>query len=343
MSPVRLFQDDSTGDRFLIYATERGVKVELRYQDDTLWLSQAQIAELFAVDRSSVTKHLGNIFSEGELERDRVCAKNSHTATDGKTYEVQYYNLDAIISVGYRVNSRQGTLFRRWATDTLVQFATKGFVVDVARMKSPEARDRIAELRDIIRDIRSDEANVYRELRRICSMCSDYDPKADASHAFFMNMQAKIMYAVTSNTPSEIIMGRANASHPDMGLRVWAGDDIQKRDSEISKNYLAPHEIRELNRVTTILLDVFEDQLDIGKLTTMTQAEDLLNAQLSNLGRAVLSSGGSVSRAQAIGRAHEQYKLFDDQRRRVRHEQADKNLQELKATGETLAKPRRKK
>lgn len=210
------------------------------------------------------------------------------------TRTLENFNLDMILSVGYRVSSKQGTLFRRWATEKLVQFATKGFVVDSPRLKRAENADRIAELRDIVRDIRSDEANVYRELRRICAMCQDYDGTSEIWHNFYRNTQAKLLYAVTSHTPAELINSRANAEATNMGLTSWPHDNIRKDDVAVSKNYLGEPEIKELNRLTTILLDIFEDQLDIGKLVTMTDAKNLLDHQLTSLSRQVLRHGGNV-------------------------------------------------
>lgn len=158
--PVHLIEDAETGDRILIYSTDKGVKVELKYEGETLWMTQAQMAGLYGVDRTVITKHLANIFDEGELDQEATSAKVAQVRNEGGrevTRMVEHYNLDAIISVGYRVNSREGTLIRKWATEKLVQFATKGFVIDVERLKSPDGRDRVAELKEIIRDIRSDE------------------------------------------------------------------------------------------------------------------------------------------------------------------------------------------
>jgi hypothetical protein len=343
--PVHLVEDDN-GSRFLIYGTNKGIHVELRYEGDTLWMTQAQIAELFGVDRSVITKHLANIYEDGELDAGATCAKIAQVRKEGSrevTRQVEHYNLDAIVSVGYRVSSKEGTLFRKWATDTLVQFATKGFVVDAERLKRPDAYDRVAELRDIIRDIRSDEANVYREIKRICAMCQDYDPRSPAWIDFYSHTQAKLMWAVTSNTPSEVIMYRANADHPEMGLRTWQHDEIRKTDTEVAKNYLVEHEIRELNRLTTILLDIFEDQLDIGKLTTMAQAEQLLNQQLKSLNRKVLTHGGVVKTEKAKTHAHAQYQLFAERRKLARQAEADAALAELKATAKRLPKLKKEK
>lgn len=336
--PVHLVEDAATGDRLLIYGTDKGIMIELRYEGDTLWMTQAQIAELFGRDVSSISRHINNIIEEGELAEATSLQKTQTSSGRPATL----YNLDMIISVGYRVSSAQATLFRRWATDKLVQFATKGFVIDAQKLKEPAARDRVAELKDIIRDIRSDEANVYRELRLICSMCSDYDRKSPAWHEFYAHTQAKLMYAVTTHTPSEMVVSRANADHPNMGLRTWKGDHVTQADVEVSKNYLAEIELREFNRLTTILLDIFEDQLDVGRLTTMAQAAALLENQLQSLNRQVLRGGGSVKTADARTHAQEQYKLFSEKRKAIRHAEADAALAALKAQEKQLPKPPRK-
>lgn len=344
--PVRLTEDAETGDRFLIYGTDRGIKVELRYEGETLWATQDQMAAIFGVDRTSITKHLKNIYDEGELELAATCEETSQVRREGGrtvTRRRPLYNLHAIISVGYRVSSKQGTMFRIWATDTLVQFATKGFVIDVERLKNPEEHDRVRELREIIRDIRSDEANVYREVRRICAMCQDYDEKSSAWREFYARMQAKLMWAVTSHTPAMILVERADAAAENMGLRAWPKDAIRQQDALIAKNYLAEPEIRELNRVTTILLDIFEDQLDIGKLKTMAEVEGTLERQLRSLNRPILTHGGTVKSTSAERLAKEQYRIFDEKRRALRHADADAQIADLIKRGKTLPKSRRKK
>lgn len=342
---VRLQEDERTGDRFLVYGTDKGLALEMRYEGDSLWMTQAQIAELFGVTRPSVSIHLTNIYEEGELEREATCKEILQVRQEG-TREVSrmvlIHNLDAVISVGYRVSSKQATLFRRWATETLVRFATKGFVIDQVRLKQPDAADRIAELREIIRDIRSDEANVYRELRQICSMCQDYDPASKTWREFYSRTQAKLVFAVVSQTPSEVVKSRADADLPDMGLTNWSGDHIRKQDVGTSKNYLAEGEANELNRLTTILLDIFEDQLKIGRLTTMADAAALLDRQLDFLGRAVLSRGGSVSSDEAKRHAEEQYERYKTQQKLLRHQEADRTIAALKAAEKDLPKPRRR-
>lgn len=343
--PVRL-TEDATGDRVLIYGTDRGVKVELRHAGDTLWATQDQMAEMFGVDRTSITKHLKNIYDEGELDKAATCEETSQVRQEGARRVARsrpIYNLNAVISVGYRVSSKQGTLFRIWATDTLVQFATKGFVVDAARLKNPEEHDRVRELRDIIRDIRSDEANVYREIRRICALCQDYDGKSGAWREFYTRMQAKLLWAVTSSTPAMILSNRADAAAPNMGLQSWSKDAIRQQDALVAKNYLAEPEIGELNRVTTILLDIFEDQLDIGRLNTMVEVERLLDAQLKALHRSVLSHGGSVRATRAEQHVKEQYRIFDERRRAERHADADAHIADLLKKERDLPKARRKK
>jgi hypothetical protein len=198
--PVHLVADDA-GDRFLVYATEKGLRLDIRYGGDTLWMTQAQIAALFGRDISSISRHIANILEEGELDESSSLRKAQ--TTPGRP--ALLYSLDMVISVGYRVSSAQATLFRRWATGILVQFAKKGFVVDTRRLKEPGNFDRIAELREIIRDLRSEEVNLYAELRRICSLCQDYDGSSEAARSFYQRVQAKLVYAVTSHTPAEAV------------------------------------------------------------------------------------------------------------------------------------------
>lgn len=233
LEPVILQEDERTGDRFLVYGTDKGTRLDIRFVGDSLWMTQAQIAEMFGRDVSVVSRHISNILDEGELDESTSLQKVQTSTGRPATL----YSLDMVISVGYRVSSAQATLFRRWATEKLVQFATKGFVIDSSRLKQPENADRLAELREIIRDIRSDEANVYRELRRICAMCQDYDGDSPAWRDFYTRTQAKIVYAVTSHTPAEIVQSRADAKQPNMGLTTWPNDNIRKGDVTVSKNY----------------------------------------------------------------------------------------------------------
>lgn len=343
--PVHLVEDAGTGDRFLVYGTEKGLCLDIRYEGETLWMTQAQIAQLFGVERSVVTKHLSNVYAEGELEAAATSAKIAQVRREGEREverQIEHYNLDAVISVGYRVSSTQATTFRRWATSILVQFARKGFVIDAPRLKQPQAMDHVAELREIIRDIRSDEANVYRELRRICSLCQDYDPGSDVSQTFYKQTQAKLVYAVTAHTPAEIIAARANHGAENMGLVNWQGAAIRKADVRVSKNYLGQAEIKELNRLTTILLDVFEDQLDLGRLVVMRDAEAVLDKQLAGLGRNVLRSGGSMKASAARQLAEAEYQKFVQARKAERLDEADRLIAELAREAGKLPKTQKR-
>lgn len=341
--PVHLVEREETGDRFLIYTDDKGVRVDLRYEGDALWMTQAQMSQLFGIDVRTVNEHLQNVYREGELDEEATIRNFRIVRSEGGravSRDILHYNLDAVISVGYRVSSAQGTLFRKWATGVLVQFATRGFVVDVERLKEPGQQDRIAELRDIIRDIRSSEANVYAELRRICSMCQDYDPASGASRRFYQQMQAKLYYGVTMRTPANIMGSRSDADQPNMGLQTWAKAEITKADVTVAKNYLAETEIKELNRLTTIMLDIFEDQLDIGRLTTMAEAERLLERQLTNLGRIVLTHGGNISSDAAKAKAVREYKRFDERRKKARAIEVARELAALKQADKALPKTR---
>lgn len=336
--PVHLVEDAETGDRFLVYGTEKGLRLDIRFEGETLWMTQSQIGQLFGRDVSTISRHIGNVLEEGELNESSSLQKMQ--TTPGRPSVI--YNLDMVISVGYRVSSTQATLFRRWATGVLVQYARKGFVVDAPRLKQPGNTDRIKELREIIRDIRSDEANLYAELRKICSMCQDYNLSEERSREFFQRTQAKLVYAVTSQTPSEIIRTRANAREENMGLQAWPNDNIRKGDVTISKNYLAESEIKELNRLTTILLDIFEDQLELGRIIVIDDAQKLLDAQLANLGRVVLRDGGHVRGETAKRHALEQYEKFDQQRKSARRQEADAQIAELAKEAKKLPRTPRK-
>lgn len=345
--PVHLFEDADTGDRFLIYGTEKGMRVELRYEGDTLWMTQSQMADLFGVTRQSVNTHLNNIYEEGELDREATCKENLQVQTEGErsvNRRTLLHNLDAIISVGYRVSSKQGTLIRKWATDKLVQFATKGFVVDVERLKNPDSSDHFAELREIIRDIRASEANVYKEVRAICALCSDYQAIPEQRRiAFFATVQNKLHYAVTGMTGAEIRVERADSTEPNMGLTTWSGDHPTQIDVHTAKNFLGKTEIRDLNRFTSMLLDYFEQETELERLVTMVDAETKLDTFIRNNERLLLRGKGSVSKVAADRHVKAQYTIFNEERRRLRHEQADAAMSDLRRAEKAVPKPKRKK
>lgn len=337
--PVHLIERETTGDLILMYADERGVSVELRYQGDSLWMTQAQMAQLFGRDVSVISRHIANILEEGELDEG---SNLQFMQSARSTKPVSFYSLDMVISVGYRVSSAQATLFRRWSTSVLVRFATKGFVVDAERLKAPAEHDHVRELREIIRDIRSSEASLYAELRRICALCQDYDAKSDTAHAFYREMQAKLFYAVTNQTPAEVLSDRAGADQENMGLRSWPKTSIRKADVLVSKNYLAQAEVAELNRLTSLLLDIFEDQLEIGRLTTMADAKAQMDGSLAHMGRLVLRHGGRVLRDRAEAHAIQEYASFDARRREERRLVADQELADLKRADRSLPKTKRR-
>jgi hypothetical protein len=258
----------NTQNEIIFYNTPNGsVKVEVLIQGETLWLSQAKLALLFGVQRPAITKHLKNIFDSGELIENAVCSKMEHTADDGKTYQTQFYNLDAIISVGYRVNSSQATQFRIWATERLKEYIIKGFTMDDERLKNPYNvfdKDYFEEQLQRIRDIRSSERRFYQKITDIYAQCSaDYSTDNDTTKKFFAIVQNKLHWAITGQTASEIIVARVSSTKPNIGLTNWKNSPkgaIRKTDLGIAKNYLNTEELDGLNRIVTMYLDYAELQ-----------------------------------------------------------------------------------
>ena len=242
-----------------MYTTEDGVtKIEVTFNHDTVWLSIDQMAELFQRDKSVIGKHIGNIFKEGELAKEAVWAKFAYTASDGKTYQVDFYNLDVIISVGYRVKSLRGTQFRIWAASILKEYMKKGFALDDDRLKNLGGGNYFDELLARIRDIRSSEKVFWRKVLEIYATSIDYDPKAESSIIFFKQVQNKMHWAAHKHTAAEVIYQRADADKDNMGLTLWAGREIKRSDVEVAKNYLSEKEIDALNKIVTAYLDIAE-------------------------------------------------------------------------------------
>lgn len=338
--PLQVIEDAETGSRFVVYTNRDGVSLDLSFDGEAPWFTQADFAKMFGVDVSVVNRHIQSFSADGDFDAATI-ADFAIVRTEGSRRVermITHYGLDVGFYVGYRVNSTEGKLFRRWATSMLVQLATKGFVVDQRRLKSGGNADRVRELREIIRDLRSEEANLYAELRDICAMCQDYRPDSEASRKFYQHMQAKLFYAVTSSTPAQLIKARANASQPNMGLQTWAGDRILQSDVTVGKNYLAEGETKELNRLTAIVLDIFEDQLDLGRLTLMSECTDLLDRQLAQLGRAVLKKPPPPRKEQADEHARTEYKAFQTNRRLSSKVAADSELAALRAASGQLPK-----
>jgi hypothetical protein len=309
-APATLREDPVTTDEMVVYNTQRGIRVTLKFEGDTLWLTQRQISELFGVTVTYISQRLRALFAEGELDKEAVMREQFITAPDGKTYPTQVYNLDAIISVGYRVSSRQATTFRMWATHVLVEYAKKGFALDDERLKEPAANDYFKELRDRIRDIRAAESNVYREIKEIVALCVDYDPTSQASRNFFAYTQNKLLWATTSMTAPELLVNRADATKPNMGLATWTKERIRQNDVVVAKNYLAEKEIKELNRITNMMLDFFVDKVERRERVAMSELEEALDRFLKFNERSVLRHAGSVSRASAEEHARAEYKKF---------------------------------
>ena len=237
----------------LMYTTEDGLtKIEATFENDTVWLSIDQMAELFQRDRSVIGKHVRNIFKEGELDKNSVWAKFAYTASDGKEYNVDYYNLDVIISVGYRVKSLRGTQFRIWATGILKEYIKKGFAMDDDRLKRLGGGNYFEELLSRIRDIRSSEKVFWRKVLEIYATSIDYNPNAEESILFFKQVQNKMHWAAHKHTAAEVVFYRADAEKENMGLTSWEGKQIKKSDSEIAKNYLNDEEIDALNKIVSI-------------------------------------------------------------------------------------------
>lgn len=246
---------------FLFYQSDDGrIRLQVRLEDESVWLTQAQLSELFQRERSVVTKHIRNIFEEGELVEQAVCANFARTAADGKTYQTVYYNLDVIISVGYRVKSQRGTQFRIWATQRLREYIIKGFTLDDDRLKQRGGGNYFDELLARIRDIRSSERAFWQKVLDIYATSIDYDPKVDASQKFFATIQNKMHWAAHGNTAAEVIFRRADASKPNMGLSTWRGPRPRKDDVEVAKNYLQEDELKALNLIVSAYLDFAELQ-----------------------------------------------------------------------------------
>jgi hypothetical protein len=281
---------------FLIYQTEDGrTRVQVRVEQETVWLTQKQMAELFQKDVRTVSEHIGNLFEEAELQPDSVVRNFRITASDGKQYDTRHYNLDVIISVGYRVKSLRGTQFRIWATQRLREYIVKGFTMDDERLKAAGGGDYFAELLERIRDIRSSERVFWRKVLDIYATSIDYDPSTDASTLFFQTVQNKMHWAIVGQTAAEIIHGRADAGKPHMGLTAWAGDRPRRADVSIAKNYLNEDELRALNLIVAAYLDFAELQAVTRKPMTMADWIAKLDDFIRISDRQILTHAGIVS------------------------------------------------
>ena len=306
---------------FLIFQLEdKANGIEVFYKDETLWASQKAIAALFDVERPAITKHLNNIFDSGELNKNQVCSILEHTAEDGKTYNTQFYNLDAIISVGYRVNSRRATQFRQWATAVLRTFAVRGYVLDKKRMENGAflGEDYFEHLLAEIREIRLSERRLYQKLTDIYATSMDYNKDAPTTREFFKMIQNKMHYAVHQHTAAELIMERADAKKEHMGLTTWENapdGKIVKTDVSIAKNYLKQNELDDMGHIVSAVLDFAEARAKRHIPMTMEDWAKRIDMYLNSDERPVLQNPGSVSHEQAVQHAEtefEKYRIVQD-------------------------------
>ena len=297
----------------IIYQTEDGLtKIDVNIQGETVWLSLDLMAELFQRDKSTISRHIKNIFSEGELSSEAVVAKFATTATDGKTYQVDYYNLDVIISVGYRVKSVRGTQFRIWATQRLREYLIKGFTMDDERLKGNGGGNYWKELLDRIRDIRSSEKVLYRQVLDLYATSVDYNPRSEESILFFKMVQNKLHFAAHGHTAAEVIYERADAEKPFMGLTTFSGELPVLKDISIAKNYLNENELKILNNLVSGYFDLAEISAIEQRPMYMSDYIQQLDAVLTSGNRPLLAGAGSISHAQAIEKATTEYRKYQN-------------------------------
>lgn len=295
----------------IIYRAENGLSdLSVVIENETVWLSMSQMASLFARDKSTISRHIKNIFEEGELEAQSVVAKNATTADDGKTYQVDYYNLDVIISVGYRVKSIQGTRFRQWATQRLKEYIVKGFTMDDERLKNGGGGNYWKELLDRIRDIRSSEKVMYRQVLDLYATATDYNPKSDESITFFKIVQNKLHYAAHGHTASEVIYLRVDSNKPFAGLTHFKGEQPTQAEAMIAKNYLSEKELKVLNNLVAAYFDLAELNAIEEREMRMADYVKELDTILSSAGRSLLTDAGKVSTAEAKEKALQAYKSY---------------------------------
>jgi len=318
----------------ILYKTEDGaVKIDTIFQNETIWLSQNSMAELFGVNVPAISKHLKNIFEEGELQKDATFSKMETVQNEGGRQikrNKEFYNLDAIIAVGYRVNSKRATQFRIWATAILKEYIIKGFAMDDDRLKQSERWDYFDEWLERIRDIRASEKRFYQKIRDIYTTAIDYDKSSEVAQLFFKKVQNKMLWATTGKTAAELIESRSNPDKPNMGLTAWRGSIVRKYDVSIAKNYLKEDEIKDLNEIVTMYLDYAERQARKRRTVTMTEWSDKLDAFLKQNEEDLLTHAGTVKAEVAKKVAEERYEEFDKKRKIAEARKADEDdLKEL--------------
>ena len=312
-------------NNIIIYNTEDGkAKVVLYAKDGNIWMSQTQIAELFDTSVPNISMHISNILNEKELHPNSVIKEYLTTAADGKNYNVTFYSLEMILSIGFRVRSKRGTQFRIWANRNLKEYMIKGFLIDDERLKNPDGRpDYFDELLERIRDIRASEKRFYQKVRDLLALSSDYDKSDKATQMFFAETQNKLIYAVTHQTAAELIIDRADASLPNMALTSWKGNVVRKQDIYTAKNYLKEEEIDTLNRLTILFLDSAELRVKERKDLTLKFWRDNVDGLLNYHDKEVLKNAGTVSNAQMEKIVNKVYEDFNQRRKLNAAQQAD--------------------
>ena len=325
----------------IIYNTLDGrASVALYAHDGSVWMNQAQLAELFDTSKQLVSHHIVNILKENELDANSVVKNYFTTASDGKQYNVTFYSLEMILAVGFRVRSKRGTQFRIWANQHLSEYLVKGFTMDDERLKNPNGRpDYFDELLERVREIRASEKRFYQKVRDLLALSSDYDSTDKATQMFFAETQNKLLYAVTGETAAEIIVHRADASQPNMALTSWKGNVVRKQDIYIAKNYLQQGEIDTLNRLTTLFLDTAELRVRERKDLTLRYWRDTVDGLLNFQGKVVLQGSGTISNRQMEEHVNAIYEQFNARRKAFAAAEADREdqLELSAATDEDLA------
>ena len=303
--------EEDKGEIFVYQNDDGSLKLDVKLQNETVWLSQSQLVQLYASSKANVSEHIKNIFDEGELNKDSVVRNFRTTAADGKKYNTAYYNLDMIISLGYRIKSSVATKFRQWATERLKEYIIKGFTLDDERLKSSGGGNYWKELLDRIRDIRSSEKVMYRQVLDLYATSADYNPKSAESIAFFKMVQNKLHYAAHGHTAAEVIYDRADSSKPFMGLTSFSGDFPQKKDVVIAKNYLDEKELKVLNNIVSGYFDFAENMALEHTKVYMADYVAQLDRLLSADGRQVLEGTGRISHKQAVDKAIAEYRKYE--------------------------------
>nr|DAR69595.1 MAG TPA: virulence protein RhuM family [Caudoviricetes sp.] len=314
-------------DNIIIYNTDDGAaRVSLYANDGTVWMTQAQMTELFDSSKSNISEHISHIFAEGELHEDSVVRNFRTAAADGKSYNTRFYSLDMILAVGFRVRSPRGTEFRRWANTTLREYLQKGFLIDDERLKNPDGRpDYFDELLARIRDIRASEKRFYQKLRDLFALSVDYDKTEKETQLFFADIQNKLIFAVTGKTAADLIFARADATVPNMALTSWEGARVRAQDIYIAKNYLTSDEIDILNRIVTLFLESAELRAKLSKTLTLDYWKDTADRLLVEHGVPLLHGYGQHSHKDMKKHVAQVYKDFDSRRKKEEAEQADRD------------------